>query len=84
PGVHDGLGPLPLSALNRLNDHIRALALGTPRVLLGDVYAHFMGHGVSVPETDQWYWRRSLVEPNAKGASEIRKVWLEALREAEL
>jgi lysophospholipase L1-like esterase len=80
PGVHDGIGPLPLSALDRLNDHIRGLALGTPRVLLADVHAHFMGHGVSAPEADLWYWRRSLVEPNARGASEIRHVWLEALR----
>jgi lysophospholipase L1-like esterase len=84
PGVHDGVGPLPLRALDRLNDHIRALAIGTPRVLLGDVHAHFMGHGVSVPEEDRWYWRRSLVEPNAQGASEIRRVWLEALRSNDL
>jgi lysophospholipase L1-like esterase len=83
PGVHDGLGPLPLSALDRVNDHIRVLALGTPRVLLADVHAHFLGHGVSAPEADRWYWRRSLIEPNAAGASEIRHVWLEALRGAE-
>jgi len=82
PGVYEESGPLPLEFLDRLNDHIRALAMGTPRVLLADVYAHFLGHGVSAPEDDRWYWRRSLVEPNARGASEIRAVWLRALRDA--
>ena len=79
PGVYEELGPLPLDILDRMNDHIRALAIGTPRVLLADVYAHFLGHGVSVAENDQWYWKRSLIEPNARGASEIRRLWLEAL-----
>jgi hypothetical protein len=39
---------------------------------------------VSVAEEDRWYWRRSLLEPNARGASEIRRVWLEALLTAEI
>jgi lysophospholipase L1-like esterase len=84
PGVYDDAGPLPLDILDRLNDHIRTLATGTPQVLLADVYAHFLGHGVSVDESDRWYWRRSLIEPNARGASEVRTVWLEALRAAQV
>jgi lysophospholipase L1-like esterase len=84
PGVYDDAGPLPIDILDRFNDHIRALAVGTPRVLLADVHAHFLGHGVSAPEAERWYWRRSLIEPNAQGASEIRAVWLSALQEAEL
>lgn len=80
PGVYDELGPLPLDILDRMNDHIRALAIGTPRVLLADLYAHFLGHGVSAPEGERWYWKRSLIEPNARGASEIRHRWLETLR----
>ncbi len=83
PGVYEDAGPLPLEFLDRLNDHIRALAMGTPRVLLADAYAHFLGHGVSVPENDRWYWRRSLIEPNARGANEIRAVWLHALRSSD-
>jgi hypothetical protein len=47
--------------------------------LLADAHAHFLGHGVSVPEADRWYWRRSLIEPNARGASELRHLWLNAL-----
>jgi lysophospholipase L1-like esterase len=83
PGVYEDAGPLPIDILDRLNDHIRALAMGTPRVLLADVHAHFLGHGVSAPEAERWYWRRSLIEPNAQGASEIRAVWLAALQETD-
>jgi lysophospholipase L1-like esterase len=79
PGVFDGAGALPLPVLDGLNDRIRSLARGTPGVRLADVYAHFLGHGASVPQEDRWYWRRSLVEPNAQGAHEIRRVWRDAL-----
>jgi len=79
PGVYDDRGPLPIHTVDRLNDHIRALAIGTPRVLLADAFAHFRGHGVSAAEDDRWYWRRSLIEPNARGASELRHLWLDAL-----
>jgi lysophospholipase L1-like esterase len=82
PGVYDAAGPLPLDILDRFNAHVRTLVTGTPRTLLADVYAHFLGHGVSAAESDQWYWRRSLIEPNAKGANQVRSVWLEALRDA--
>lgn len=79
PGLHDDAGPLPLDALDELNAHIRRLASGTPGVVVADVYARFLGHGTSVEQKDRWYWRRSLTEPNARGASEIRLAWLEAL-----
>lgn len=80
PGVYDDRGPLPLEALERLNEHIRTLAGGTPRVLIADAYEHFLGHGVTAPDDDRWYWRRSLIEPNLKGANELRSLWIEALR----
>lgn len=79
PGVYDELPPLPLDALGRFNTHVRKLARGTPGVLLADIHAHFLGHGVSAPEADRWYWRRSLIEPNARGASEIRRMWYDAI-----
>jgi lysophospholipase L1-like esterase len=82
PGVYDDAGTLPLEVLHTLNDHIRALAVGTPRVALADVHARFLGHGVTAPESERWYWKRSLIEPNARGASEIRHLWLDALRSA--
>jgi lysophospholipase L1-like esterase len=79
PGVYEEVGTLPLDALDALNAHIRTLASGTPGVVLAELYAHFLGHGASVPESDQWFWRRSLTEPNARGANEIRTMWLAAL-----
>jgi len=84
PGVYDEIGPLPLDILDRMNDHIRALAIGTPRVLLADIHAHFLGHGVSAEDSERWYWKRSLIEPNARGASEIRRLWLDVLDAAEV
>lgn len=82
PGVYDDAGPLPLDLLDRLNQHIRSLATGTPGVLLADVYSHFLGHGVSAAESDRWYWKRSLIEPNAQGANEVRRLWLDVLDSA--
>ncbi|HEY9228135.1 MAG TPA: SGNH/GDSL hydrolase family protein [Gemmatimonadaceae bacterium] len=83
PGVYDDAGTLPLDVLDRLNEHIRSLARGTPNLMLADAYVHFLGHGVAVPEVDRWYWKRSLIEPNARGASEIRRLWLDALDASE-
>jgi lysophospholipase L1-like esterase len=84
PGVLEEAGKLPLPVLDKMNEHIRTLASGTPGTALADVYLHFLGHGASAPEEDRWYWRRSLLEPNAAGASEIRRVWLGVLDDAEL
>jgi lysophospholipase L1-like esterase len=84
PGVLEDAGKLPLPILDGLNAHIRKLAEGTPNAALADVYAHFLGHGASVPEQDRWYWRRSLIEPNAQGANEIRRVWRDVLDDVEL
>ncbi|HZI41658.1 MAG TPA: hypothetical protein VFD67_08135 [Gemmatimonadaceae bacterium] len=83
-GIFDEAGVMSLRALDSLNQAIRTVANGTPGLLLGEVYGHFLGHGVTAPEADRWYWRRSLLEPNARGASEIRRVWMEALTAAEV
>jgi hypothetical protein len=79
PGTLEGAGRLPLEHLDALNTRIREIAARTSGTRVADAYAHFLGHGVSVPETERWYWRRSLTEPSAIGASELRRVWLEAL-----
>jgi acyl-CoA thioesterase-1 len=78
PGLED-YGPLPLEYLRQFNDHVRETARTTPRTTLADVHRHFLGHGVSAPERERWYWRRNMIEPNARGASEIRRVWWELL-----
>ncbi len=78
PGL-EAAGPLPLEYLDRFNDHVRATAEETDGMLLADVHRHFLGHGVKAREGDRWYWRHNLIEPSARGASEIRRVWLEVL-----
>src|SRR5206468_2423933 len=62
-----------------LNAHIRDAAAARPGAVVADVHAHFLGHGTSVGAEHRWYWKRSLIEPGAIGASEIRRVWLDAL-----
>jgi lysophospholipase L1-like esterase len=84
PGVLEEAGPLPLDILHRMNDHIRRLASGTPNTVLADVHERFLGHGVTAPEPERWYWRRSLIEPSALGAHEIRRAWRDAIDDAEL
>ena len=79
PGLFDGKVSLPLEFLQDLNSRIGVMATQTRDCALADVHAHFLGHGVSVKEKERWYWKRSLIEPNAAGAHEIRRVWLDAL-----
>ena len=79
PGVLENVGPLPLEVLHRMNACIATLAEGTPGAELADVHARFLGHGATAPEADRWYWRRSLIEPSASGAHEIRRVWRNAM-----
>ena len=82
PIPEDDGKPVRLDALGTVNERIRALAAGTPGVRLADLYVHFLGHGLSVEEKYRWYWRRSPLDPNAEGASEIRRMWLDALERA--
>jgi lysophospholipase L1-like esterase len=78
PGL-EGYGPLPLEHLDRFNDRIRELSRAMPGVLLADVHRHLLGHGMTAAEPDRWYWRRNPIEPGARGASEIRRVWWDLL-----
>jgi lysophospholipase L1-like esterase len=82
PGF-DWLGQLPLEHLDRFNAQVRDTARQVPGTVLADVYRHFLGHGVTAPAGERWYWARNLIEPNARGASEITRLWSEALAERE-
>ena len=77
----EGLGRLPLEYLYRFNGLVRHTASRTPNARLADVHRHFLGHGVTAPEQERWYWSPNPIEPSARGASEIRRVWLAALEE---
>lgn len=79
PGM-EGYGALPLEYLDEFNDHVREMVDSMPGVVLADVHRHFLGHGVTTRISNQWYWPRNMIEPNARGASEIRRVWWETLR----
>lgn len=83
PGVLEDVGVLPLSVLDDMNAHIRRLAGGTPGTLLADAHAHFLGHGALSAEAERWYWRRSLIEPNARGAHELRSLWRTVIDDAD-
>lgn len=65
--------------LRAYNDELRRFAASDPRLRLADIQKHFLGHGVSVPAKDRWYLEESIIEPNARGASEVRRVWLSVL-----
>ena len=77
PGFHESGVALPIHVLDRLNIQIRRLASG-PGSVLADVHAHFLGHGARAAAADRWYWAPSMIEPGARGASEIRALWLAA------
>jgi lysophospholipase L1-like esterase len=77
PGF-EGYGRLPLEHLHRFNEHVRETAARVA-ALPADVHRHFLGHGVTAPERERWYWSRNMIEPNARGASEIRRVWFQLL-----
>jgi lysophospholipase L1-like esterase len=79
PGL-EAYGTLPLQYLDRFNQQVRETARATPGVLLADLHRDFLGHGVKATEQEQWYWRRNLIEPNARGASEVRRAWLKAVK----
>jgi lysophospholipase L1-like esterase len=78
PGF-EAYGRLPLEYLEQFNQRVREAARELPATLLADVHAHFLGHGVEASAADRWYWRHNLIEPNARGASEIRRIWWQAL-----
>lgn len=65
--------------LDEYNGGIREMCDGAADLKLADIHRHFMGHGLSVAAEDRWYWSRSIIEPSAVGASEVRRLWLEAI-----
>jgi lysophospholipase L1-like esterase len=77
-GILEGFGNIKaqLKWLDFINDGIKACA-SRKLALLADVHQHFLGHGASAPVEDRWYWKPNPIEPGARGASEIRRLWYE-------
>ncbi|HYC60051.1 MAG TPA: SGNH/GDSL hydrolase family protein [Thermoanaerobaculia bacterium] len=65
--------------LDEYNDRVRELIATDSRLRLADIHRHFLGHGLTATVDEQWYLRESIIEPNARGASEVRRVWLACL-----
>jgi lysophospholipase L1-like esterase len=88
PDPTDGLGTFPderdgdaspPAALLHFNAHLRERSAEVPGTRVAEAHAAFHGHGVTAPEEERWFWRRSPHEPSAAGASGLRECWLRAL-----
>jgi acyl-CoA thioesterase I len=79
--VLDGRGRLDREAewLKDYNERVRRLVETDRRLKLADIHRHFLGHGLTAPENERWYLRESIIEPSARGASEVRRLWLDAI-----
>jgi len=74
--VHRGGALEALEAYNRRVAEVAREAGGRPV----PIHDRFLGHGLTEPDPDaRWYWCHSAIEPSARGASEVRRLWLEAL-----
>lgn len=70
-----------LPFLRYVNTEIKDIA-AAHNALFADVYEHFKGHGIGKPDT--YYWPTSPIEPSAKGASALRELWLDTLKQAKI
>ena len=79
-GVLQGFGDISaqLPWLHFINDAIEKCAR-KHSALFADVHKHFLGHGLSAPKAERWYWDPSPIEPGARGASELRRLWYDLL-----
>lgn len=69
--------------LREYNEFVRQLPRTRERVHIADIHAHFLGHGLSAKSDERWYWSGLIIEPNARGASEVRRVWLDTIQKIE-
>jgi hypothetical protein len=92
PDPTDGIGrftdpragdAVPTGVLHQFNTLLRTGAAHRSNTLVAESHAAFLGHGMTAPEDEQWFWRRNPHEPSAAGASALRGVWLSTLREAQ-
>lgn len=77
----DGTNVLNGQRLDREAGWLAAVNEGIRRtagVTIIDIHRHFLGHGTTAPPPERWYWSGLIFEPNARGASEVRRLWLEA------
>jgi hypothetical protein len=85
-GAWEGIAKMYTPGRELLSAHVREAVRtirknGSDRLLLADIREHFRNHGVTVPEADRWYWREFMIEPNAEGARQIARLWIDALHQ---
>ena len=61
------------------NAAVHALAGSARDVRVADAARHFAGHGLAAPAESRWFWAGRVVEVNARGASELRRLWWSAI-----
>jgi len=66
--------------LAKTNDAVRMLSRSYDNVRLADIHARFLGHGITAPMSERWYWSELIFEPNASGAREVAALWMEQLQ----
>ena len=88
PDPTDGIGAfpdgrdgeaVPPAALLNFNAQLRERAATMRGTLVAEAHAAFQGHGLTAPESERWFWRRSPHEPSGAGASGLRACWLDVL-----
>jgi hypothetical protein len=80
---HEHAGRLPIELLQQFNDTVREVSDTTEGAVLADIQRHFHGHGIANQVADGFYWwPGSIIEPGARGSSEIRRVFLQAIDSA--
>lgn len=77
--LRPGQPPVPIRFLYELNAVIERVCAARTFTKFADVARHFSGHGLNAPDDARWFWKRSAIDPSARGASEVRRVWLETL-----
>ena len=71
--------PRALEALQAYNRQVATIAEDVGARLV-PIHDHFLGHGLTEPDPDErWYWRHNPIEPSARGASEVRRLWWETV-----
>lgn len=79
PDERDGVA-VPATALLQFNAQLRQRGNALAGTVVAEAHAAFFGHGLTAPQAERWFWRRSPHEPSALGASGLRACWLQALR----
>ncbi len=68
---------LPVAYLHEFNTLVSSIASRTSSSRVADVHSRFLSHGITASPDARWYWPQSIIEPSMRGASEIRRLWLE-------